>query len=165
MKLAKLEALESFREQQKTKKLAVEELKLEKEQVKAKARVKIIEMQEELEKGKNLSSSLNFGNQTGFTENLGFRGRTANIMQSINQNMNVLQICDKNSTRVKSSEISETFAKASPSHYAAVHNLHNNNNRFLGATTTDNTSRTTRSRDDEERKGASEMMCKLLQNQ
>ena len=77
--------------------------------------------------------------------------------------MNALQLCDKNSTRVKSSEISETFAKASLSHSAAVHNLHNDNNRFIGARITDNTSRTIRSRDDEERKGVSEMICKLLQ--
>ena len=76
--------------------------------------------------------------------------------------MNALQLCDKNSTRVKSSEISETFAKASPSHSAAVHNLHNDNNRFIGARITDNTSRTI-SRDDEERKGVSEMICQLLQ--
>ena len=54
-------------------------------------------------------------------------------MQSINQNMNVLQVCDKNSTKVKCSKISETFAKASPSHSAAVHNLHNDNKWFIGA--------------------------------
>ena len=54
-------------------------------------------------------------------------------MQSINQNMKVSQLCDKNSTRVKSSEISETFAKTSPSHSAAVHILHNENNRFIDA--------------------------------
>ena len=70
--------------------------------------------------------------------------RTANNMQSINQNMNVLQLCDKSSTRVKTSDISETFAKVSPSHSAAVHNLHNNNNRFIGTRITDNTSRTIR---------------------
>ena len=77
-------------------------------------------------------------------------------MQSISQNI---------STRVKSSEISEIFAKASPSHSAAVHNLHDDNNKFIGARITDNTSRTIRSRDDEECKGVSEMICKLLQYQ
>ena len=56
MKLAELETLESFRKQQKTKTLAVEEMKLEEELVKAKARVKVIQVQEELEKGKTLSS-------------------------------------------------------------------------------------------------------------
>ena len=105
MELAELEALASFRKQQKTKKLAVEKMKLEEELVKAKARVKVIEAQEELEKGKTLSSYLNSGNQIGFNENLSFRGRTANNMQSINQNMNLLQLCDKNSTKVKSFEI------------------------------------------------------------
>ena len=52
MKLAQLEALASFRNQQKTKKLAVKEMKLEEELVKAKAWVKVIEVQEGLEKGK-----------------------------------------------------------------------------------------------------------------
>ena len=132
-------------------------MKLEEELVEAKARVKVTEAQEELEKGKILSSGLNSGNQIGFTENLRFRGRAANNMQSINQNMNALQLCEKNSMRVKSSEISETVAKVSPSHSAAVHNLHNDNNRFISA------SRTIRSRDDEERKGVSEMISKLLQ--
>ena len=86
-------------------------------------------------------------------------------MQSMNQTMNVLQLCDKNSMKVKSSEISETFAKVSSSHSAAVHNLHNDNNRFIGARSTDNTSRTIRSSDDAERKGVSEMTCKFLQYQ
>ena len=144
------EALASFRTQQKTKKLTVEEMKLEEELLKAMARVKVTEAQEELEKGKTLSSGLNSGNQIEFTENLSFRGRTANNMQSINQSMNVLQLYNKNSTTVKSSEISETFAKASPSHSAAVHNLYNDNNRFIDARITDNASRTIRSRDDEE---------------
>ena len=67
MELAELEALASFRKQQKTKKLALEEMKLEEELVKAKARVKVIEAQEELEKGKTLSSGLNSGSQIGFT--------------------------------------------------------------------------------------------------
>ena len=80
MKLAELEALASFRERQKTKKLAIEEMELEEELVKAKARIKVMEAQEELEKGKTLSSDLNSGNQIGFTENLSFRGRTANNM-------------------------------------------------------------------------------------
>ena len=44
MKLAELEALSSFRIQQKTHKLAVEEIKLEEELVKAKVRVKVIEL-------------------------------------------------------------------------------------------------------------------------
>ena len=43
MKFAELEALGSFRKQQKTKKLAVEEMKLGEELVKAKAKVKVIE--------------------------------------------------------------------------------------------------------------------------
>ena len=43
VKLAELEALGSFRKQQKTKKLAVEKMKLGEELVKAKARVKVIE--------------------------------------------------------------------------------------------------------------------------
>ena len=77
--------------------------------------------------------------------------------------MNVLQLCDKNSTRVKASDISETFAKTSSSHSAAVHNLHNYNNRFTGARITDNTSRSIKSRNDEEGKEVSEMICKLLQ--
>ena len=105
MRFAELEALASFRKQQKTNKLAVEDMKLEEELVKAKARVKVIEVQEELEKGKSLDSGLNFGNQIGFSENLSFRDKTANNMQSINQNMNVLQLCDKNSARVKASNI------------------------------------------------------------
>ena len=67
--------------------------------------------------------------------------------------------------RVKASEISETFAKASPSHSVAVHNFHNDNNRFTGARIRDNTSRTIRIRDNEERKGVSEMICRLLQYQ
>ena len=83
MKLTELEAPASFREQ-KTRKLAIEEMKLEEELVKAKARVKVIEVREELEKGKTLSSGLNSGNQVGFTENLSFRSRIANNMQSIN---------------------------------------------------------------------------------
>ena len=76
-----------------------------------------------------------------------------------------MQPCDKNSARVKASDISETFAEVSPSHFAAAHNLHNDNNRFIGARITDNTSRTIRSRDDEESKGVSAMICKLLQYQ
>ena len=134
-------------------------MKLEEELVKAKARVKVVQAQEKLEKGKTLSSGLNSGNQIGFTKNLSFWGRTANSMQLINQNMNVLQLCDKNSRRVKS------FDKESSSHSADVHNLHNDNSRFRVARITDNTSRTTRSRDEEERKGVSEMICKLLQYQ
>ena len=57
--------------------------------------------------------------------------------------MNVLQLCDKSSARVKASHILETFAKASPSHSATGHNFYNNsnNNRFIGTRTTDNTSR------------------------
>ena len=141
MKPAELEVLVSFKKQQKTKKLSVEEMKLEEELVKEKARVKVIEVQEELKKGKTLSSYLNSGNQIGFNENLSFRGRTANNMQSINQNMKVLELCYKNSTEVNSYEISETFGKASPSHSAVVHNLHNDNNRFIGARSTNNTSR------------------------
>ena len=43
MKFVELEALASFRKQQKTKKQAVEEMKLREELVKAKARVKVIE--------------------------------------------------------------------------------------------------------------------------
>ena len=48
MKLAELEALASFRKQQKAQKLAVEEMKLEEKLVKVKARVKVIEVHEEL---------------------------------------------------------------------------------------------------------------------
>ena len=69
MKLAKLEELASFRKQQKTKKLAVKEIKLEEVLVKAKARLKVIEAREELEKVKSLSTCLNSGNQIGFNEN------------------------------------------------------------------------------------------------
>ena len=76
-----------------------------------------------------------------------------------------MQLCNRNSTKVKSSEISETFAKASPSHSAAVHNLYNDTNRFIGAPSTDNNSRTISSRDDEECKMVPEMMYKLLQYQ
>ena len=72
MKLAEIEALASFRKQQKTNKLAVEEMKLEEELVKAKAGVKVTEAQGELEKGKTLDSGLNSGSQIGFTENLSF---------------------------------------------------------------------------------------------
>ena len=136
-------------------------MKPEKELVKVKGRIKIIKAQEELEKCKNFSSCLNSSNQVGFTENLSFSCRTANNIQSINQNMNVLQLCDRNSTRVKSSEISEIFAKASPSHSAAVHNLHHDNNRFIGGRITDNTSREIRSRDNEECKEVAELICKL----
>ena len=136
-------------------------MKPEKELVKVKGRIKIIKAQEELEKCKNFSSCLNSSNQVGFTENLSFSCRTANNIQSINQNMNVLQLCDRNSTRVKSSEISEIFAKASPSHSAAVHNLHHDNNRFIEGRITDNTSREIRSRDNEECKEVSELICKL----
>ena len=103
MKLAELEALASFRKQQKTNKLTEEEMKLEQELVKAKARVKVTEVQEELEHGKTLDSGLNSGNQIGFTENFSFKDKTANNMQSINQNMNVLQLGNKRSARVKAS--------------------------------------------------------------
>ena len=58
-------------------------------------------------------------------------------MQSTNQNMNLLQISHKNITKVKASDILETFAKASRSH--SVRNLCNNNSRFIGARITDNT--------------------------
>ena len=69
MKISELEVLASFRKQQKRKKLAVEEMALEEELVKAKAWVKVIEGQEELEKGKPLISCLISGNQIGFNEN------------------------------------------------------------------------------------------------
>ena len=85
MKLAELEALASFRKQQQIKKLAVEEMKLEEELVRAKARVKVTEAQEELEKSKTLDFGLSSGNQIGFAENLSFRDRTADNMQSVNQ--------------------------------------------------------------------------------
>ena len=52
MKIAELEALATFREHQKTKKLAVEKKIMEEELIKAKARTKVIETQEELEKDK-----------------------------------------------------------------------------------------------------------------
>ena len=64
MKLAELEALASFRKQRKTKNVAVEETKQEEEIVKAKAWVKVIESQEELEKVKTFSSCLNSGSQS-----------------------------------------------------------------------------------------------------
>ena len=76
-------------------------MKLEKVLVNAKARVKVIEVQEELEKSKTLNSSLNFGNHIGITKNSSFRDRTTNNMQSISKNMNVLQLFDKNMTSVK----------------------------------------------------------------
>ena len=60
-------------------------------------------------------------------------------MQSTNQNMNLLQISHKNITKVKASDILETFAKASRSHSVAVRNLCNDNSRFIGARITDNT--------------------------
>ena len=85
MKLAELEALESFRKQHQIKKLAVEEMKLEEELVRTKARVKVIETQEELEKSKTLDFGLSSGNQIGFTENSSFRDRTADNMQPVNQ--------------------------------------------------------------------------------
>ena len=69
MKLAQLEELASFRKQQKTKKLAVKEMKLEEALVKAKARLKVIEALEELAKVKSLSTCLNSGNQIGFNGN------------------------------------------------------------------------------------------------
>ena len=72
MKHAELEALASFRKQQKIQKLAVEEMKPEEELVKAKARVKVIETKEELENSNTLIYGLNFGNQIGFTENVSF---------------------------------------------------------------------------------------------
>ena len=166
MKLAKLQALASFRKQQKTKKLEVEEMKLEEELVKRKAGVKVIEAQEELDKGKFLDSGLNSDYQIGLTENSSFRDRTVNNIQSIKQNMNVLQHSNKKCARLKASDISETFAKASLSHCAAVHNLSNDNNRFIGARITDSRTKITiRSREDGERKGVSEIIYKLLQYQ
>ena len=51
--------------------------------------------------GSSRKTKLNSRNQTGFTENLSFRDRTANNVQSVNQN----------STRVKVSGISETLLK------------------------------------------------------
>ena len=60
--------------------------------------------------GSSRKTKLNSGNQIGFTENLSFRDRTANNMQSVNQK-NILKLCDKNSTRVKVSGISETLLK------------------------------------------------------
>ena len=86
-------------------------------------------------------------------------------MQSINQKMNVLQLSNKNSMRVKANDISQTFAKVSLSHSAAIHNLRNDNNRLISVRITNYTSRTIRSRDDEERKGISAIICKLLQYQ
>ena len=78
--------------------------------------------------------------------------------------MNVLRLFDNKSTKVKASDISETFAKAPPSHSEAAHNLHNNN-KLIGTKIIDNSSKTTRSKNDEERKGVSEMICELLQYQ
>ena len=61
MKLPELEALASFRKQQKTQELAVEENNLAEELAKAKARKKVVEEQDELEKGKTLDSGSNSG--------------------------------------------------------------------------------------------------------
>ena len=60
--------------------------------------------------------------------------------------------------------IYQTFAKASPLHSAAIHNLRNNN-RFVGTRITNNTSIKIKIRDDKERKGVSEVIWKLLQYQ
>ena len=54
-------------------------MKLEEELAKAKARLKVIKVQEELEKGININSGLNSGHQIGFTGNLGKRERTQTI--------------------------------------------------------------------------------------
>ena len=83
----------------------------------------------------------------------------------MNQNLNVLQLCHKHSTRVEYSKISETFANASSLHSEAVHNFNNDKSRFICVGIPDNPSRLIRSRDDEERKGFSKMMWKLLQYQ
>ena len=99
-------------------------MKLEEELVKAKARLKVTKAQEELENGITIESGLKSGHQFGFTGSLGYRERTANNMQSISQNLNFLQLFNTNSTRVKTSDRSETFGKVSSSHSAAVHNLH-----------------------------------------
>ena len=57
--------------------------------------MKVIEAQEELNKGKTLDSGLNSGNQIVFTEKWSFRNRNTNNTQSVNHNENLLQICDK----------------------------------------------------------------------
>ena len=64
--IAKLNLLNWKR--QHLQKLAVEEIKLEEELTKVKARVKVTEAHEELNKGKTLDSGLNSGNQIVFTE-------------------------------------------------------------------------------------------------
>ena len=86
-------------------------------------------------------------------------------MQSINKKkLNVLRLFDKESTIVKASDISESFAKAPPSHSVAAHNLHNNNS-FIGTKIIENTSKTARSKNDEERKGVFQIICELPQYQ
>ena len=116
MKLAELEALASCRKQHKIRQLAVEDLKLEEELAKAKARVKVIQEQEVLENGKTfINSGNNSGQQIKFSENAGFRNTVANNSQSLNQNQYGLQLPGKSSMKVKVSAIPETFATASPS--------------------------------------------------
>ena len=85
-KHGELKALASFIKQEKTQKPDVEEIKLEEELARSKARVKTIEEQEELEKSKTLHFFLSPGNQLEYTEYLSFRKRTADNMHSINQN-------------------------------------------------------------------------------
>ena len=53
--------------------------------------------------------------------------------------------------------IYQTFAKASPLHSAAIHNL-GTNNRFIGTRITNNASIKIKIRDDKERKGVSEVI-------
>ena len=172
MKLAELEALASCRKQHKIRQLAVEDLKLEDELAKAKARVKVIQEQEALENGKTfINSGNNSGQQIKFSENAGFRNTVANNSQSLNQNQYGLQLPGKSSMKVKVSAIPETFATASPSQPLTAPFLNDNNNRFIGTSNAANISipvnntKSCRGRNDGDDEGVSEMICKLLQHQ
>ena len=75
-------------------------MELEEKLAKAKAEIKLTQVQEELEGNEQrqrnaLNPVLNSGNQVEFTEDLIFRIKTANNMHSIEQNMIVFQLCDK----------------------------------------------------------------------
>ena len=85
-KHGELKALASFIKQEKTQKPDVEEIKLEEELARSKARVKTIEEQQELEKSKTFDFFLSPGNQLEYTEYLRFRKGTADNMHSVNQN-------------------------------------------------------------------------------
>ena len=83
-------------------------------------------------------------------------------MQSTNQNMNLLQLCDKISKREKLLTYHKLFLK---------HHIHILEQYIIciiiltGTRIKNNTSRTIRSRNDEECTGVYEIICKLLQYQ